>query len=37
MIAAAGLVVLVSLAIILAFPLSESFQRLADVLDPRTH
>lgn len=32
----AGLAVLVAVAILLAFPLSESFQRFANVLDPPT-
>lgn len=33
----AGMVIMLVALIILAFPLSESFQRLADVLDPPKH
>lgn len=37
LVAVGGLVLIISLVIILAFPLSESFQRLADKLDPQKH
>ncbi|MES3100507.1 hypothetical protein [Sphingomonas faeni] len=37
MLIVAGLAVLVVAIILLAFPLSESFQRFADLLDPPKH
>ncbi len=34
---ATGLTILLIVVILLAFPLSQSFQRFADVLDPPKH